>query len=141
MNESQRLVPVGAMGPIRQLDENSCSKSTTTRRSVSQKVMPCFYPHILPFHDPSIFTEPEIFRPERWNEASEDMKRAFITFSLGGNVIVLVNLWPWPRWIQSSHAFCHDTNFIPRHRVNWTTFWHSNTQEHVSAYHVSPANN
>ena len=82
MNESQRLVPVAAAGPIRKAGREFIF-DTNNGKVCIPKGANLFLPQIIPFHDPSIYAEPETFNPERWAEASEDMKKAFITFSLG----------------------------------------------------------
>eukprot|EP00977_Amphora_coffeiformis_P002589 scaffold482_cov266-Amphora_coffeaeformis.AAC.52 len=83
MNESQRLVPVAATGSARQAGRDFVFETTDHGMVRIPQGAVLLMPQMLPFHDPSIFAEPEIFRPERWSAASEDMKKAFMMFSLG----------------------------------------------------------
>ena len=40
-------------------------------------------PQIVPNYDASVYDEPDEFRPERWLNATEEMKKSLLTFALG----------------------------------------------------------
>jgi cytochrome P450 len=80
ITESQRLLPVAAMGSIRQVGrEISCKGGSM----VIPKDSIIFLPQFLLLRCPTVYKDPCSFRPERWEDADKSMRDAFMNFSLG----------------------------------------------------------
>jgi cytochrome P450 len=97
VREAMRLWPVTAVGPVRvagrdfvvpannEDDTNDKFSSLMTREKdyFIPKGSLVFMPSIGTYHNELYFDEPESFIPSRWEDPSEDMKKAFLPFSVG----------------------------------------------------------
>ena len=80
IREIMRLIPVGDPGPAFQTGRDiSCKEGSM----IIRKGTNCFMPFILPHRNQSVFKDPDVFRPERWEMADKPMHEAFMPFALG----------------------------------------------------------
>ena len=80
IKESKRLIPVAAFVSVRQTGRDiSCKEGSM----IIRKGTNCFMPFILPHRNQSVFKDPDVFRPERWEMADKPMHEAFMPFALG----------------------------------------------------------
>ena len=80
ITESNRLLPVAAMGSTRQVGRDISCKGGTM---VIPKGSIIFMPQILAHRCPTVFKDPSVFRPERWEDADNSMREALMGFSHG----------------------------------------------------------
>jgi cytochrome P450 len=78
VREAQRVVPVLAMGPIRETGRDYFWKGKTIPKSAI-----CFLNFFLINRDPTVFQDPNDFKPERWEHATPAMNDSIIPFALG----------------------------------------------------------
>jgi cytochrome P450 len=92
VREAMRLWPVTAVGPIRvagrdYIVPSSPDGSSSTKSKEKDYFIPkgslVFMPSIGVYHNERYFRNPEAFVPSRWENPSEEMKKAFYPFSLG----------------------------------------------------------
>ena len=82
MKESNRMVPVAATGSVRKA-ERAFVFPVGFREFHIPKGAILFMPQMIPNYDPMVYTEPDRFQPERWENATEEMKQSMLMFSLG----------------------------------------------------------
>jgi cytochrome P450 len=86
IRESMRLHPVTAPGPIRQVGRDYVVPSddpTSNGTIIIPKNSLVFMPIICLFHNSDIFPDHERFLPARWENPTEEMKRAWMPFAIG----------------------------------------------------------
>jgi len=82
--ESNRLYPVAAAGSVRFLERDlHYPSSDKTKQIVIPKGSNLYMPQIMPNYIESIFPDPHKFWPERWENATTEMKQAVLPFSYG----------------------------------------------------------
>jgi len=79
MKETRRFLTVAAMGTSRQF---------STPLSLGKYVIPAnaiiLMPQMVPHRDAHVYApDPDVFRPERWMDASKEMNESLLTFALG----------------------------------------------------------
>lgn len=82
LSECNRLVPVTATGSAR-LAHRDFIFATPRGPMKIPKGSVFSMPQIVPNYDASVYDEPDEFRPERWLNATEEMKKSLLTFALG----------------------------------------------------------
>jgi cytochrome P450 len=84
ITESNRLIPVAAMGSIRLAGREYTFVDPESKRSVRiPKGANMFLPQVLPNRNKSVFPDPEAFLPDRWAHASKAMTENVLTFAVG----------------------------------------------------------
>lgn len=78
IRESMRLHPVAAAGSLRTISKDLVVGEYTLPKG-SICVMPLYAMH----RDPEIFTDPDIFMPQRWEAPTKEQSAAFMPFALG----------------------------------------------------------
>jgi cytochrome P450 len=78
VREAQRMVPVGAMGPVRMTGRDYFWKGKTIPKGAN-----CSLNFFLIKRDPTVFQDSNDFKPERWEHATPAMDDSIIPFALG----------------------------------------------------------
>lgn len=86
IREAMRLWPVSAPGPFRQVGRDYVVKrrDPTEKDIIIPKGSAVFMPIICLFRNETIFENHERFVPSRWECPTEDMKKAWMPFAVGG---------------------------------------------------------
>ena len=80
ITESNRLLPVTALGSVREVGRDiSCKNGSIT----IPKGATVYLPQLLLHRNPRVFKDPATFNPERWENATEAMTASVMPFSLG----------------------------------------------------------
>ena len=80
MKESTRCLPVAATGSIRITGREFEHQEG---RMIIPKGANVFMPQYVPYHDDTVFPDPERFHPDRWIHATKAMNDTIIPFSAG----------------------------------------------------------
>lgn len=82
--ESNRLVPVAAMGSTRVAGRNYTFVDCISGKEI---IIPnggtCFMPQYAKNRNPSVYPDPESFSPERWEDPTKAMTESHLPFALG----------------------------------------------------------
>lgn len=78
--EARRMMPPAAMGTFRELGRPLQDKNGAVLVPAKSIL---FMPQVVPHYDELIFPDPHEFRPERWEQPTDAMKQAIMTFAVG----------------------------------------------------------
>jgi cytochrome P450 len=79
LKESSRILPVGVLGSIRLAGRDF----DAGKGEIIPTGATIFMPQIAPNRNEDVFEDPETFNPDRWYNATPEMKNSLLTFSLG----------------------------------------------------------
>jgi cytochrome P450 len=79
LKESSRLLPVAAMGSVRLTGRDFDAGNG----EIIPKGANVFMPQIASNRNEDVFDDPETFNPDRWYNATTEMKNTVMTFSMG----------------------------------------------------------
>jgi cytochrome P450 len=80
VKESNRLVPVAAAGPVRVPGKDFPCKNQSM---IIPKGCEVYFPPMLMNRNPAVFPDPKSFIPERWEDATKEMRDSVMTFACG----------------------------------------------------------
>uniref|UniRef100_A0A7R9WVQ4 Cytochrome P450 n=1 Tax=Craspedostauros australis TaxID=1486917 RepID=A0A7R9WVQ4_9STRA len=84
ITESQRVIPVGAMGSVRLINRDFILFDELSNRKVKvPKGAAVFLPQITSHRDEMVFKDAEQFKPDRWENPTKEMVQSFIPFAVG----------------------------------------------------------
>lgn len=83
IKESMRLIPVTAMSSFRVVKRDFHVQDGKDHKMVIPRNAIVCIPSILMMRDQSIFSDPDIFNPERWETNNKDMNEASMPFTAG----------------------------------------------------------
>eukprot|EP01083_Nonionella_stella_P197603 726369_1 len=82
-NESMRLLPAGAFGGVRKAGRDFTFQDESGAKIVIPKNAVVVFPFYAQNRDPTIFVEPDLFIPERWETNYDKCMGASFPFSCG----------------------------------------------------------
>ena len=80
ITESNRLLPVTGLGPFRTTGRDFFCNNRSITIPKGSDVILC---HILHNRNPTVFTNPKAFEPERWENATKEMQQSVMMFACG----------------------------------------------------------
>jgi len=82
VKETSRLLPVAPLGTARRI-----GRDITCKNNIGSIIIPkdsiMYVPTMLLHRNPSVFDRPKEFLPERWENATEEMRASVMPFSFG----------------------------------------------------------
>jgi len=121
INESMRLLPTGAFGGVRKAGRDFTFQDESGAKIVIPKNAVVVFPFYAQNRDPTIFVEPDLFIPERW-ETNYDKCNGLHSHFRMAFVIALGNLWPTQNCIVLFLKFWWSASLSWRKKVNWIIF-------------------
>eukprot|EP00525_Craspedostauros_australis_P010546 CAMPEP_0198109956 /NCGR_PEP_ID=MMETSP1442-20131203/1974_1 /TAXON_ID= /ORGANISM="Craspedostauros australis, Strain CCMP3328" /LENGTH=484 /DNA_ID=CAMNT_0043765811 /DNA_START=448 /DNA_END=1902 /DNA_ORIENTATION=+ len=84
ITESQRLLPVAGVGPLRLINRDFIFRDESSNRNVkipngATLILPQFASH----RDEAVFEDATQFKPDRWENPTKEMVQSFIPFAVG----------------------------------------------------------